>query len=37
VHPSIEIVELSARNGQGMDTWLELLARRIESKSLAAV
>jgi hydrogenase nickel incorporation protein HypB len=37
VHPSIEIVELSARNGQGMDTWLELLAQRIQSKSLAAV
>ena len=35
VNPAIEIIELSARSGEGVDEWLTLLERRIERKAHA--
>lgn len=37
VNPSIEVLEVSARTSDGMDSWLELLRRRIEAKRVTAV
>lgn len=32
VHPSLPVLELSARTGEGMEQWIEFLDRRIASK-----
>jgi hydrogenase nickel incorporation protein HypB len=34
VNPAIEIVELSARTGEGIEAWLALLERRVKAKAL---
>jgi hydrogenase nickel incorporation protein HypB len=36
VNPAIEIVEVSARSGAGVDAWIDALERRIEAKRLGA-
>lgn len=36
VNPAVEIVELSARTGAGVDAWIALLEARIEAKRAAA-
>ncbi len=33
VNPGMEIVELSARTGTGMDAWTELLEERLRQKA----
>jgi hydrogenase nickel incorporation protein HypB len=37
VHPGMRVVELSARTGDGMDAWLQLLDERIRTKVSAPV
>lgn len=34
VHPGIEILELSARSGAGMDGWIAMIEERLRAKSL---
>jgi hydrogenase nickel incorporation protein HypB len=37
VHPGMRVVELSARTGDGLDAWLELLEERIRAKASTPV
>jgi len=34
VHPGLDVIELSARTGAGLDGWIDLVEERIRAKSL---
>ncbi|MBC5808762.1 MAG: hydrogenase nickel incorporation protein HypB, partial [Candidatus Eremiobacteraeota bacterium] len=36
VHPGVQVIELSARSGQGRNEWLELVEQSVQAKRVAA-